>query len=230
MDKLKRRKELRVKREHEGRHTRFIAEYVKIKHHDVYMEADRYYKTIRGKNPNKKDARKTDDFTKLTTQYNTRRAYYMRHYRGKNARNRQQYNDNLVLNIELMQVETPPETQVETQPETQVETQPETQVETQPETQVETQPETQVETQPETQVETQPETQQLFLHDHLFEGLMDEIRNDPDLYQIFNDFDNTCNECRQPPEGEGSNDDMGEVFNVYGGPTPLEHELTRLGF
>ena len=145
-DKLKRRKELRTKRDVEGRHARFIAEYVRIKHAGVYREANCCYNTIREKNPDKKDARKTDEFTRLTTQYQSRRAYYLRHRYGQPPS--QRYNDNLQLNIELMDVgiQTPPETQTETPPETQPETPPETQTETPPETQTETQPETQTET------------------------------------------------------------------------------------
>ena len=214
-DKLTRRKQLRTERDQERRRAMFIAEYVKAKHTDVYIEASRCYNTIRGRNPDKKDARKTDDFTRLTTHYRSRRAYYHRH-RHVQPPNRQQYHDNLRLNIELIHVETETRTtQPETQPE---ETQPETQPEeTQPETQPEeTQPETQPEeTQPETQSEeTQPETQ-FILPDHVFAGLLDEIRNDPDLNLIFNRW-------QQPPEGEDNNIDCG--------PTPLELELTQLGF
>ena len=191
------------------------------------MEADQTYKYIQRENPQKKDMRKTNEFMRITTPYKTLRAYYERTGRKKAGSN-QQHEDNMVLNIELIpfqgtQHETPPpETQHEAPP-------PETQHEAPP-------PETQHDPPPpETQhdpppPEIQHETQQLLLPDHLFEELLQEIRKDPDLSNIFNDMDNLDVECQQVSntEGEGGDDDMWDVFNICNEPTPLELELVHL--
>ena len=235
MDKLQKRRKIRAEREHTNRHARFVSEYVKTKHNDVYMEADLIYKHIQGKNPNKKDMQKTDEFTRMTTQYKSLRAYYER--KGRNTagnseqhEDRTQYNDNMVLNIELT---LPQGTQHEAPPsEIQHEAQPsEIQHEALPsEIQHEAPPsEIQHETLPS---EIQHVEQQLLIPDHLFEELLQEIRKDPDLYNIFNGFDIPDDECQQVSntEGEGGDDDMWDVFNICNEPTPLELELVQLGF
>ena len=258
MDRLQRRRNLRAERELTNRHARFIVDYVKVKHNRVYMEADQTYKYIQGKNPDKKDMRKTDEFMRITTPYKNLRAYYERRGRktagnSEQHEDRTQHEDNMVLNIELMPLQgtqhqtPPPEIQHEAPPpETQHEAPPpEIQHQTPPpEIQHESPPpEIQHQTPPpEIQHEAPPPeiqheaqqlllpAQQLLLPDHLFEELLQEIRKDPDLYKIFNDIDIMDDECQQVSntEGEGGNDDMWDVFNICNEPTPLELELAHI--
>ena len=273
MDKLQRRRKVRAEYTDKNRHARFISEYVKARHNHVYMEADQFFRDIRERNPHKKDMCKTEEFLKITTQYTSYAHFYKRRKttpkkpenKDNMVRNiapkKPKNMDNMLLNITLMSCE---ETSTKNQDETPLPAIPE--LETQDEIpppaipELETQDEIpppaipELETQDETpqlvipELETQDETPQLVIPEHVYKELLQELRNDPDLYRIFNDMDIPDNENQQTdttvdnddmniPDNESqqtdttvSNDDMWDVFNIFNEQTPLERELLRLGF
>ena len=101
--KTKRRK-VWANRMDETRRARFITDYVKAKHKDIYTEALQLYNDIRGKNPTKKDPRKTIEFLRITTAYTSYTDYYKRGRRSSDSspNTLQIRNDNMLLNVELM--------------------------------------------------------------------------------------------------------------------------------
>ena len=270
MDKLQRRRKVRSAYTDKNRHARFISEYVKARHNHIYMEADQIFRDIREKNPQKKDMCKTEEFLKITTQYTSYAHYYNRRRTTLKkpgnkdnmvcniAPKKPKNMDNMLLNITLIpceeistknQDEIPPpaihelETQDEIPPPAihELETQDEIPSPAIPE--LETQDEIPPPAIPE--LETQDETPQLVIPEPVYKDLLQELRNDPDLYRIFNDMDIPDNENQQTDttvdnddmdilDNESqqtdttvSNDDMWDVFNIFNEQTPLERELLR---
>ena len=266
MDKLQKRRKVRSVYTDKNRHARFISEYVKARHNHIYMEADQIFRDIRERNPRKKDIRKTEEFLKITTQYTSYAQFYNRRKTTpKNPENKDnmvrniapknpKIMDNMQLNITLMPCG---ETSTKNQDEIPPPAIPELETPQLVIPELETQDETpqlvipELETQDETpqlvipELETQDETPQLVIPEHVYEDLLQELRNDPDLYKIFNDMDIPDNENQQTDttvdndemDNESqqtdttlSNDDMWDVFNIFNEQTPLERELLRLGF
>ena len=166
MNKLNKRKKTRTEREKANRQARFIEDYIKARHTDVYAQADKAYKDIQSNNKSKKDLRKTDEFIRLTTQYKNLRQYYERPNKTGTKQHTdntatKQYTDNMVLNIQLMDEGTwqdPPPPQRLLIPDV---------------------------------AETKDPTPPALLPpipDAMFQQLLDEIRNDPELDLIFNDM------------------------------------------
>ena len=232
MDKLIRRRELRAKRTEENLHAKFISGYIKAKYHDIYTEAYQAYWRVREKNPARKDMTKTVDFLKMTTPYTSYPVYYYsrRKETGKNKgdtppkKTRNTYD--IVLNIPLISANEIATRNDETQPPDSHEI-PTRNDETQPPDSHEiairndeTQPPDSHEI-PTRNDETQPpdsheiatrndETQPLVISGTVYEDLLQEINQDPDLYRIFNDMDIP---------------DIDDMLD-----TPLERELNQLGF
>ena len=258
MDKLQKRRELNMRRTMENRRYKFIAEYIKAKHHDIYTEADQVYQTVKDKNPSRKDMTKTVDFLKITTPYTSFPVYYYSRRKSaqKNKGNtppRQSRNTlNMVLNIPLLSSLETPTRNDETQPPTIPDQQlviPEQQPDI-PEQQLvipEQQPDIpdqqlvipeQQPDIPDQQLvipEQQPDIpdQQLAIPDSVYEDILRELRRDPDLYRIFNHMDIPDNQETIIQDNDDMNkqcnDDMWDTFNVSE-ITPLERELMEQGF
>ena len=218
MSNLQRRRELRVKRTEENNHARFISRYIKAKHHDIYTEADQAYWSVREKNPARKDMTKTVDFLKMTTPYTSYPVFYYsrRKETRKNKDNtppkKTKNTYDIVLNIPLISAQEIPTRNDETQP-PDIHEMPTRDDETQP-PDIHEMPTRNDETQP-PDIHEMPQPlgipkQQLDIPGPVYEDLLQEINQDPDLYRIFNDMDIP---------------DIDDMLD-----TPLERELNQLGF
>ena len=198
----------------------FIEEYVRVKFTKVYSEAINFYSTLDQLYPEKKDLCRTKEF----------RSWRVGLSHGKKNNNEisttvthqaeQQRTDNMMLKIPLIphlsttrprptanptveiQPETPPETTDETTPESQLATPPEIPVEIQLQP-LATPPEIGAEFTVETpliQVETPLETDEQ-ITDRRIQEIIEELRDDPDLNGIFDDFqsDNQTDEGIEVP-------------------------------
>ena len=198
-----------------NRHSRFISEYVKARHNDIYMEADQIFRDIQEKNPHKKDMCKTEEFLKITAQYTSYAHYYNRRKTTSKkpgnkdnmvcniAPKKPKNEDNMVLNIQLISSEETSTKNKDEIPPPAIILEQETQDEIPPPAILE------LETQDEIPPPAIPEleTPQLPIPDHVYEDLLRELRNDPDLYRIFNDIDILDNENQQA-DTTVDNDDM----------------------
>ena len=79
-------------------------------------------------------------------------------------------------------------------------------------------------------------TPQLEIPDHICEDLIQELRQDPELYRIFNDFNTSDHDDIDIQENveiqyndDEGNDDMWDSFTLQE-QTPLELELSQLGY
>ena len=246
MEALKKRREARGARMDETRHARFIADYVKSKYNHIYTEALHFYNDIQEKNPGKKDLRKTVDFIRMTTQYTSYSQYYKRRKESSNSRPKTaQINDNMVLNITLMSHQESSKTQyeiplsdfheAEIQHEIPLSDFPE--VEIQHEIPLSDFPQAEIQHEiplsdfPEAEI--QHEMPQTVIPEDMYESLMNELRMDPDLHRIFNDIPDNEIQADIPDneiEQGDNNDDMWDAFNIDNEQTPLERELSQLGF
>ena len=217
MDKLQRRRELRAKRTEENLHAKFISGYIKAKHHDIYMEAYQTYWRVKEKNPARKDMTKTVDFLKMTTPYTSYPVYYYSRRKeteknkGDTPPKKTKNTYDIVLNIPLISANEIATRNDETQPPDSHEI-PTRNDETQPPDSHEI-PTRNDETQPPDSHEiatANDETQPLVISGTVYEDLLQEINQDPDLYRIFNDMDIP---------------DIDDMLD-----TPLERELNQLGF
>ena len=242
MNKLERRKMTRVAREAASRRAKFIEAYIKAKHVNVYEEADRVYKNIGKNNTGKKDLRKTSEFLLLTTKYKNIRQYYERPNRNAATK---QYPDNMILNIQLMDMCTSQHTsQSQSNPDMPETTKPTSPPQSQSnpdmaETTEQTSPpqsqsnpdmaETTEQTSPpQSQSNSDmPETMEQTLSlisDPMYQQLIDELRNDPDLNPIFNNM-NLGDDSRPFSD----DDDIMELSGIdIQLQTPLEIELADI--
>ena len=216
-----------------SRHDRFIATYIKAKHPDVYTEADEMYTFLKEVYPNKRDLRKVPEFLQLTTGVKSINAHYYKNRLSKKTEQNNHNTYNMVLEIPLLNQNAltmnqnelsttiPEETSVPTD-ELSTTIPEETSVPTD-ELSTIIPEETSVPTDElstiipeETNVPT--DEPQLIIPDKIYEDLLSEIRSDPDLKAIFNDFD--VLEEDQVILEHGSIDE----------PSPLEWELHNLGY
>ena len=237
MSNLERRRELRAKRTVESNHAKFISQYMKSKHPDIYAEAEQVYQSMKERNPGRKDITKTIDFLKFTTPYTTYPVYYYQRRKttqknkgdtAQTTKNIRHTMHDMVLNIPLISsqemaarsdISHPPD--ITEQPPA-IHEQPPT-IPEQPPAIHEHPPAVHEQPPP---IHEQPQAipeQQLVIPDQLYEDLLQELRQDPDLYRIFNNMDSPGNDMDIPDS------DMWDVFNMCE-PTPLEAELARQGF
>ena len=251
MEKLQRRRETRLVRMNEIRFSRFLADYVKAKYNHIHMEAVHVFNDISEKNPGKKDMRKTIEFLKMTTQYTSYNQYYARRKESSDSGPGTVpiSNDNMVLNITLMSREEA-EKQHEIPSSDFPEAEKQHEIPSSDFPEAEKQHEIPSSDFPE--AETEGEITQMVIPQDVYEGLLEELRSDPDLYRLFNDFPDSETqqvdietqqvdiETRQVdipvdiPDNEtqqgDSNDDMWDAYSIDNEQTPLERELSLLGF
>ena len=221
MNKLERRKIARTARNNANRRARFIESYIKARHADVYEEVDKTYKDIEKNNKGKKDLRKTTEFLLLTTKYKSLRQYYDR----PNRTATKQYTDNMVLTIPLMDSSTrqepPRPLLIPDVAETTDPTSP-PQPLLVPDVAETTGPAPSIPFPPIPDVaETTDLTSSVPLPpipDAMFQQLLSEIRNDPELDLIFNDM----------ALGEDDITDLSGVNFDLELQTPLEAELSNI--
>ena len=168
-----------LEKRNERLYYKFIYEYTKCLHPDVYTEATNTYRNIRELYPKQvKDITKTVEFMTATKRENIPRYYYHRktinpHSDISNARE-------MVLEIPLL---TPSEIQ----------------------------PPIIQAPSPTTHVSQPP----LLLEQSVFEGLLKEIQNDPDLNRILNDFPGDF-----PPDAGTPDMDLNRILNDFPGDFP----------
>ena len=181
-----------INRRHEAanvRHNRVIVGYIELKHPETYKEAEEFYEQLNAKYPNKKDLRRTNEYEWLKSDFPEfkQRKYYLR--KKKDSSEQAKIVDNMELVIPLMSSSEKPKEAVDMSGDTQIEIT------------IEQPPYSPTDTQ---QVEV---TTELFptISDETIEDMISELREDPDLDLIFNDFDID--------------------FGDYDEETPLEREL-----
>ena len=239
-----RRKETRAKRMGQVRKARFISDYVMSKYNDIYTEAEQIFNFLSEKNPKKKDVRKTEEFLRMTTEYHSYNEYYSRlKCTTRNCttpKTTPTNENNMVLNITLMSREETSRKQHEIPsvdlPQAEIPPVDLPQAEIPP---VDL-PQAEIPPVDLPQAEIPPvDLPQAEIPNDMYEGLIEELRNDPDLKRIFDD-DFPYVETRQEEvethleeadnETQHSNDDMWDAFDISNQQTPLELELSRLGF
>ena len=166
MERTERKKVTRRNLSKKIRHDRFISGYVEVKYPQAYREADNHYNQLNTKYPNKRDLCKTIEYIQLTTGIKTYSEYYHHNrpgYKRKNQEveetNKKQVQDsivdNMVLEIPLMNTseKIPSINTSESMANIQLE-----------------------------------EANELSLDILQYEEIIQELRNDPDLYNICNDL------------------------------------------
>ena len=213
------RKELRKK----DRHDRFIAAYVRAKHSEVYMEAERFYNHLDERNPCKKDLCKTVEFLQCTTSFKSFNEYYKREKAssktdGKNQSsktNGKNQSLGMVLTIPLMPNKKPKEPPVNT-----FEPPPPLAIPVQTEV-MNTSDEPPLAMSNQTEGVNTSDEPPLIYSNQMYEDLFEELRKDPDLQLIFNDM--------SIPQNENNEDSLcQDLWDVQ--QTPLESELFKLGY
>ena len=180
---------------------RIIAGYVKYRHSNIYDEAKAFYHHLDELYPGKKDLRRSNEYEWLKNgSHETMKKYYPR--KTTNPR-KAKITDNMVLQIPLMEITTLSDENLPYTNEITVETssQSETMVEasSQSETTVETssQSETMVEasSQSETTVEASSLSTLPPISDELFEQIIQDLCEDPDISNFFNNVDFEIDDC-----------------------------------
>ena len=181
-------------------HFLFIAKYIEGLHRNVYNQAEEFYQTVKYKNPGVKDLTKTAEFIETVTP----NATIPRHYTSKRRehlirRDPPQQGNNMsrmVLNIPLMEV--PPQTTT-VQPLPPSLPQDDVSSPSHPETST---------VQPLPPSLPQDDVSSP-LHPDVYKTLLEGLRSDPDLWNIFNDF-------QDDPDGMDGlvAGDMGDSFTI----------------
>ena len=194
-----------------ARRARFISSYTEAMHPDIYNEADEMFTKLKEVYPDKRDMRKVPEFLCLTTGVKTMNAHYYKNKISKKKDENNHNKDNMVLEIQLTKHDElstimPKETNGPTgelanciPDETNA---------------------------PAGELaniipdETNAPTGELanVIPDDIYQGLLEELSNDPDLSRIFNGF--------APLE----EDNVIVEYQSIDEPTPLEWELHNLGY
>ena len=199
--------------------------YTQAVYGDIYQEAHQLYETIKQKNPTTKDLTKTIDFMQDVTPERTIPRYYYK--RGSNPQNLHKNNTHMVLNIPLMETTriskamtrvTSTDDALEERGMLASQSAPEQ------EEMSASQPAPEQEEMVASQPAPEQEDTHLDISDHVYEDLLRELRQDPDLYSIFNNF----NPQDHHTESHQS-DDMWDAF-VTDEISPIEIELSQLGY
>ena len=186
-----------------NRQSRFITEYVKSKHAEIYQEAEAFYNHVKELNPNKRDLTKTHQFLVATTDFVDHREFYNRKKKDhKKNHPVTTFNDNMVLRVQLLAPEAATTTSNSESlviPDDQIGA-----------TTTISNSESLVI--PDDQIgatTTISNSEPLVIPDGLYQDLLKKLRSDPDLQMILNDMDMYIDPDEQ---------------------TPLERELIELGF
>ena len=178
------------------REGRIITGYVKYKYPEVFSEAKEFFDELNELYPRKKDLRRTNEFEWLKTGSGMKqRKFYQR--RVKYQKKKKQVSDNMMLRIPLLD---PQEIPQETSAGTETDEIPQ---ETSAGTETDEIPQ---ETSPGTETDEIPiviEPQEVTLPpipDEIIEDIMRGLREDPDIQNIFDEFDFDIDDC--PLESE----------------------------
>ena len=241
MDSKEKRRLRDAKRTVDRLHHKFISKYVEAVHGDIFVEAQEIYESIRRKNPGTKDLTKTVDFMNTALPNTPVPFYYFVKQRkgsktgeskaSKATRASSTAMSHMALNIPLISLPLPTATDVEKPPSQSSMPLPSvTDVEIPPSQSSMPLPSvTDVEIPPSqsslplpsvTDVEKPPSSPlqpQLDIPANVYADLLQELRQDPELWKILNDFnqDGIC-------DIEQEYDEMVDLFED---PTPLEREL-----
>ena len=218
-----------------NRKNRFISGYIQVKHSNIYDEAKAYYNQLKLKYPEKKDLTKTVEYLTETTAFQS----YPQMYYARKLQNQKQnkkinvvkkqnkkinFTDSMELKIPLINNMVENQTQQQEVP--------------------------LINNMPENQTQQQ---EAYILDDKVYEELLQDLKNDPDLYSIFNDMDvyDLSHEPQleitvldhQEQQVTSSTDTLEEIvhelskdpymydtINNIDDQTPLERELIAMGY
>ena len=179
MEKVQRKNITRRLEAAKVRHDRVIVGYIEFKHPNAYKEAEEFYEQLNTLYPDKKDLRRTNEYTWLKTGFPglKQKKYYPRkttHQKEKHSSKPHEIGDNMVLNIPLMDL---PEKTNQDVVDMSEDTQIEVSIEQPADSSTDTQP-------AEVTIESFP-----VISDQTIGDMIRDLRQDPDLDQIFNDID-----------------------------------------
>ena len=193
-----------------NRHDRFISQYVKAKHSEVYHEAEGFFNQVLAENPERRDLTKTHEFLVATTRFKNHDQYY---YRKKDQRKKgqsKQLNYDMELKIPLLTQD--PIISNSEQPLERASVNVTEEPLVIPESNSE---------QPLEIASVNVTEEPLVIPDSLYHDLIQELRSDPELYAIFNDM----NTPETIPDKV-----VTEILPELNEQTPLERELAALGY
>ena len=242
MDKLHKRRIRAAERTSEKNRNKFISEYVKSIHGDIYEEAQQLYETIKQKNPGRKDLTKTVEFMQEVVPNRTIPVYYYTRQkqqtgpRRNNTAGRTSSTTHMVLNIPLIEASEISTTVMATTTTGDLEMPASPPGQDQEDREMPASPpghdqeDREMPSAPpgDDQEDSAPH---LDIPDHMYEELLRELRQDPDLYQIFNNFNASDHDdtfIQESTENQHC-DDMWDAF-VPDEQTPLELQLSQLGY
>ena len=104
MKRTKQKREARQLLSIKNRQSRFITEYVRCKHAEIYQEAEAFYNHVKELNPNRRDLTKTHHFLVATTDFVDHNEFYNRKKKKDHEKNHPvtTINDNMVLRVQLL--------------------------------------------------------------------------------------------------------------------------------
>ena len=207
---------------------KFISKYVEGLHNKIYTEAERLYNEIKEKNPDRRDMTKTVEFMRAVEPHKTIPVYYymkwmeQQEYSTKNSTTTTTTNDgkHMVLNIPLM-----PLTEIARTTEDLETAEPLPIINQQDPEMPEPLPI--INQQDPTTTTQDPEIQHLEIPLEAYEEALYELRQDPDLFNIFDDFNTTIQENVEIYDE--ANNDMWDVHTIET-ETLLERELRQNGY
>ena len=234
MDKHQKRRLRDTKRTVDNLRNKFIAKYVEGMYGDVYVEAQELYEDVRRKNPGRKDLTKTVEFMNAAMPYKAIPFYYYVKQRklsqtceptsSKPTRTRSTTTSRMVLNIPLMPLTSTTSPPISTTSD--VENPPSPPISTTSD--VEIPPSQPISTT--SDVEIPPSQPQLEIPAHVYSDILQELRQDPDLWQILNDFNNQDDIGQNVEIGHEHDEGRNDMWDSFQDQTPLERELELQGY
>ena len=225
MDTNGKRRSRDAQRTVERLHFKFISKYVESLYGDAYVEAEELYESVRRKNPGVKDLTKTAEFMSVAMPDRAVPKHYISKRREDlRRRNTQTSNtqSRMVLNIPLVPLSSIASPHVPTSPPV-VSSLPSPVVASPPSPPVVASPPSPpvVASPPSPPVVASPPSP--LLPSDVYQSLLEELKQDPDLWRILNDFPLQDNPCDEDMNAFVA-DDMGDVF-MADDVSPLEIEL-----
>ena len=238
MDRYEKRRLRDGKRTIEHLRNKFIAKYVEGMYGDIYVEAQELYEDVKRKNPGRKDLTKTVEFMTAVTPDTPIPAYYFARERKCSQKThettRTTTTPRMVLNIPLMSLPSnhlisPISTSsgVEEQPHISTSSD----VGEQPPSPPHISTSSDVGEQPphiSTSSDVGEHTLQLEIPAPVYTELLEDLRKDPDLWQILNDFNTDISENVEI--GHDNDDSGNDMWDSFENQTPLERELELQGY
>ena len=211
MDKHQRKNTRRRELTQSHQRAVFIEEYTKKLHPDVYNKASQMYDELKEMYPDKRDVRKTPHFLTITTGTKSMNSYY---YKKKMLKKKMgEKLDTMVLEIPLTRIDNPATQQLTSNNDN-----PATQ-------QLTSNNDNPEETNSSTLELANPSTREL-MPEHIYNHIVSELANDPELTKIMNDFENMG-------EDDFENMDLDDIiidYQNFDEQTPLEWELHNLNY